>query len=274
MYVHAKWWHVTGSKLLVFFLQMPWKRRKKQPDDTGTVCLFGKAFSSVSGAPEGYGDGGAPEGHSDGGSPEGHHDGGAPEGHGYGGAPEGKDEEWVSQSMQDDDEMVELYSTITSLADGIEEDHLGEEASEMMRHPMSKRCWALYNNHHNMLFLLYCVMHDQDSLMDDMVQDLDSVLLEFQITRIEAAIVTVKGSTLSNEVNCPVKLDWMMGQCFLWYLLSLRSSEGNRLLASVYCNKHAALHVPSVSVIWSDTVSGASESIENGNGRFEVVHCS
>ena len=107
MYVHAKWWHVTGSKLLVFFLQMPWKRRKKQPDDTGTVCLFGKAFSSVSGAPEGHGDGGAPEGHGD------------------GGAPKGEDKEWVSQSKQDDDEMDELYSMITSLGNIREdEDHV------------------------------------------------------------------------------------------------------------------------------------------------------
>ena len=67
--------------------------------------------------------------------------------------------------MQDDDEMGELYSMITSLGDikededHVEVDHLGEEASEMMRHPISKRCWVLYNNQ-NTLFLLYCMMHD------------------------------------------------------------------------------------------------------------------
>ena len=89
--------------------------------------------------------------------------------------------------MQDDDEMDELYSTIMSLIDGIEEDvdhveedHLGEEASETMRQPISKRCQALYNSQ-NALFLLYCVMLDQDLLMDDAVQDLDSMLLEFSI---------------------------------------------------------------------------------------------
>ena len=59
------------------------------------------------------------------GAPEGHGDGGAPEGHGDGGAPKGEDKEWVSQSKQDDDEMDELYSMITSLGNIREdEDHV------------------------------------------------------------------------------------------------------------------------------------------------------
>ena len=156
-----------GSELLIIFSQMPWKRRKKQPNNAGMLDhLFGEMFSSVSGTPEGHGNGDASEGHGD------------------GGAPKGKDEEWISQSMQDEDEMDELYSTITSLGDIKEDedhvkvDHLDEEATETMRHPISKRCLALYNNH-NALFLLYCMMHDQDSLMDDAVQDLDGMLLEF-----------------------------------------------------------------------------------------------
>jgi len=115
-----------SSECLISFSQMPWKRSKKQLDNAGIDHLFGEAFSSVNGAPEGcsdggapeghgdggalegHSDGGAPEGHGDGGTPEGHGDGGAPEGHGNGGAPEG--EEWISQSMQDDNEMDELYS--------------------------------------------------------------------------------------------------------------------------------------------------------------------
>jgi len=152
--------------------------------------------------------------------------------------------------MQDDDEMDELYSTIMSLIDGIEEDvdhveedHLGEEASEMMRHPISKRCWALYNNQ-NALFLLYCViMHDQDLLMDNAVQDLDGVLLEFpDLPELKQGSLQQKAALLLlNEVDCPVKLDQMMWQHFLQYLLSLRSSEGNRLLDSTCCNKCAEL---------------------------------
>ena len=86
---------------------MPWKRRKKQPNNAGMIdCLFGEAFSLMSGAPEGHGDGGAPK---------------------------GEDKEWVSQSKQDDDEMDELYSMITSLGDirededHVEMDYLGED---------------------------------------------------------------------------------------------------------------------------------------------------
>ena len=90
---------------------------------------------------------------------------------------------------------------------------MGEEASEMMRHPISKRCQASYNTQHQLL-LIYCVMHDQDLLMNDVVQDLDSMLLEFpDLPELKQQSLHQKAALLLlNEVGCPVKLDQMMGQ--------------------------------------------------------------
>jgi len=161
--------------------------------------------------------------------------------------------------VQDDDETDALFSAAEGgkegdggkeEADGGEEDMDGGQcqqdldavAIDKMWNPISKNCQDSYYNQ-NSLFLLYCWIHDWEILTDDAVQGLDDVqalysnLSETKKQHLQQKVTLV----LLNGFDCPVELDLITGQCFLWYLLSLWSSKGTRLSALAYINKCTAL---------------------------------